>query len=107
MQVVNAFNAPLSWLRVLKYMEALSPKTRQASPGVIILLLVLLCLLLLLSSFLVLRLWRLSTRGTAARTGQVHGCLRCPALHGWARCGRVCARVSRVVAGKSESGGGS
>ena len=30
-QSVNAFNAPLSWLRLLKYMEALSPKTRQAS----------------------------------------------------------------------------
>ncbi len=71
MQVVNAFNAPLSWLRVLKYMEALSPKTRQASPGVVILLLVfkLLCLILSVSSFLVLRLWRLSTRGTATKTG--------------------------------------
>jgi hypothetical protein len=29
MQLVNAFNAPLSWLRVIKYMEALSPNTRQ------------------------------------------------------------------------------
>lgn len=29
LQVINAFNAPLSWLRVLKYMEELSPKTRQ------------------------------------------------------------------------------
>ncbi len=31
LQFINAFNAPLSWLRVLKYMEELSPKTRQAS----------------------------------------------------------------------------
>jgi hypothetical protein len=31
LQVMNAFNAPLSWLRVLKYMEELSPKTRQVS----------------------------------------------------------------------------
>jgi hypothetical protein len=38
-QVVNAFNAPLSWLRVLKYMEALSPKTRQASTWIVFLLL--------------------------------------------------------------------
>jgi hypothetical protein len=30
LQFINAFNAPLSWLRVLKYMEELSPKTRQA-----------------------------------------------------------------------------
>ncbi len=29
MQFVNAFNAPLSWLRVIKYLEALSPSTRQ------------------------------------------------------------------------------
>lgn len=28
-QSINAFNAPLSWLRLLKYLEALSPKTRQ------------------------------------------------------------------------------
>ena len=29
MQFINAFNAPLSWLRVIKYLEALSPTTRQ------------------------------------------------------------------------------
>jgi hypothetical protein len=33
-QSINAFNAPLSWLRLLKYMEALSPKTRQVSAEV-------------------------------------------------------------------------
>ena len=31
LRVINAFNAPLSWLRVLKYMEELSPKTRQVA----------------------------------------------------------------------------
>ncbi len=25
----NAFNAPLSWLRALSYLEAISPRTRQ------------------------------------------------------------------------------
>jgi hypothetical protein len=88
-------------------MEALSPKTRQASPGVVILLLVfkLLCLLLSVSSFLpvVLRLWRLSTRGTAARTGSWVPEVPSPARR--ARCGRMCACVSRVVAAKSETGG--
>jgi hypothetical protein len=33
-QTINAFNAPLSWLRLLKYMEAISPKTRQVAARV-------------------------------------------------------------------------
>ena len=28
-QFSNAFNAPLSWLRMLNYLEAISPRTRQ------------------------------------------------------------------------------
>mmetsp|Transcript_16910 Transcript_16910/g.35743 ORF Transcript_16910/g.35743 Transcript_16910/m.35743 type:complete len:201 (+) Transcript_16910:384-986(+) len=34
LQFINAFNAPLSWLRVLKYLEELSPKTRQLTQTV-------------------------------------------------------------------------